>query len=262
MHKMKEKLSIVKIGGNVIEDEKALDIFLTAFSKLEGLKILVHGGGKLATQLATRLGIKSNLVDGRRITDKATVDIITMVYAGLANKKIVAQLQSKKVNAIGLSGADGNSIQAHKRPVKDIDYGFVGDIDGVNSELLKKFLSINLTPVFCAISHDGKGQLLNTNADTITSEIAIAMASGFDTTLYYCFEKKGVLLDINNSESVVKYINTAKYKELLSQGIIADGMLPKLHNCFHALENDVEKVCLGDDSMLDKNAELFTTLTL
>tara|TARA_R110002153_G_scaffold45141_4_gene127368 strand:- start:6373 stop:7161 length:789 start_codon:yes stop_codon:yes gene_type:complete len=262
MHKMKEKLSIVKIGGNVIEDEKALDIFLTAFSKLEGLKILVHGGGKLATQLATRLGIKSNLVDGRRITDKATVDIITMVYAGLANKKIVAQLQSKKVNAIGLSGADGNSIQAHKRPVKDIDYGFVGDIDGVNSELLKNFLSINLTPVFCAISHDGKGQLLNTNADTITSEIAIAMASDFDTTLYYCFEKKGVLLDINNSESVVKYINTAKYKELLSQGIIADGMLPKLHNCFHALENDVEKVCLGDDSMLDKNAELFTTLTL
>jgi acetylglutamate kinase len=262
MHKMKEKLSIVKIGGNVIEDEKALDIFLTAFSKLEGLKILVHGGGKLATQLATRLGIKSNLVDGRRITDKATVDIITMVYAGLANKKIVAQLQSKKVNAIGLSGADGNSIQAHKRPVKDIDYGFVGDIDGVNSELLKNFLSINLTPVFCAISHDGKGQLLNTNADTITSEIAIAMASGFDTTLYYCFEKKGVLLDINNSESVVKHINTAKYKELLSQGIIADGMLPKLHNCFHALENDVEKVCLGDDSMLDKNAELFTTLTL
>ena len=262
MHKMKEKLSIVKIGGNVIEDEKALDIFLTAFSKLEGLKILVHGGGKLATQLATRLGIKSNLVDGRRITDKATVDIITMVYAGLANKKIVAQLQSKKVNAIGLSGADGNSIQAHKRPVKDIDYGFVGDIDGVNSELLKNFLSINLTPVFCAISHDGKGQLLNTNADTITSEIAIAMASDFDTTLYYCFEKKGVLLDINNSESVVKHINTAKYKELLSQGIIADGMLPKLHNCFHALENDVEKVCLGDDSMLDKNAELFTTLTL
>jgi acetylglutamate kinase len=262
MHKMKEKLSIVKIGGNVIEDEKALDIFLTAFSKLEGLKILVHGGGKLATQLATRLGIKSNLVDGRRITDKATVDIITMVYAGLANKKIVAQLQSKKVNAIGLSGADGNSIQAHKRPVKDIDYGFVGDIDGVNSELLKNFLSINLTPIFCAISHDGKGQLLNTNADTITSEIAIAMASDFDTTLYYCFEKKGVLLDINNSESVVKHINTAKYKELLSQGIIADGMLPKLHNCFHALENDVEKVCLGDDSMLDKNAELFTTLTL
>jgi acetylglutamate kinase len=262
MHKMKEKLSIVKIGGNVIEDENALDIFLTAFSKLVGLKILVHGGGKLATQLATKLGVESKMIDGRRITDKDTVDIITMVYAGLANKKIVVQLQSKKVNAIGLSGADGNSIQAHKRPVKDINYGFVGDIDGVNSDLLKKLLSINLTPIFCAISHDGKGQLLNTNADTIASEIAIAMASDFNTTLYYCFEKKGVLLDINNSESVVKFINTAKYKELLSQEIIADGMLPKLHNCFHALENDVEKVCLGDDSMLDKNSEMFTTLTL
>lgn len=262
MHKMKEKLSIVKIGGNVIEDEKALDLFLTAFSKLEGLKILVHGGGKLATKLATQLGIKSKLVDGRRITDKDTVDIITMVYAGLANKKIIAQLQSKKVNAIGLSGADGNSIQAHKRPVKDVDYGFVGEIDGVNSELLKNFLSIDLIPIFCAISHDGKGQLLNTNADTIASEIAIAMASDFDTTLYYCFEKKGVLLDINDSESVVNFINTDQYKELLSQGIIADGMLPKLHNCFHALENNVKKVCLGDDSMLDENAELFTTLTL
>ncbi len=262
MHKMKEKLSIVKIGGNVIEDENALDIFLTAFSKLEGLKILVHGGGKLATQLATRLGIKSNLVDGRRITDKDTVDIITMVYAGLANKKIVAQLQSKNVNAIGLSGADGNSIQAHKRPVKDIDYGFVGDIDGVNSELLTSLLSINLTPIFCAISHDGDGQLLNTNADTIASEISIGMAQYFETTLYYCFEKNGVLLDINDSKSVVKYINTAKYKELLSQGIIADGMLPKLHNCFHALQNNVEKVCLGDVSMLDKKTELFTTLKI
>ena len=262
MHKMKEKLSIVKIGGNVIEDENALDIFLTAFSKLVGLKILVHGGGKLATQFAAKLGVESKMIDGRRITDTETIDIITMVYGGLANKKIVAQLQSKKINAIGLSGADGNSIQAHKRPVKDIDYGFVGDIDGVNSDLLKNILSINLTPVFCALSHDGSGQLLNTNADTIASEIAIGMASIFDTTLYYCFEKKGVLLDITDDYSVVKNINTAKYKELLSQGIIADGMLPKLHNCFHALENDVQKVCLGDDSMLDKNSKMFTTLTL
>jgi acetylglutamate kinase len=259
---MKEKLSIVKIGGNVIEDENALDIFLTAFSKLDGLKILVHGGGKLATQLATKLGIESKMIEGRRVTDAETVDIITMVYGGLANKKIVAQLQSKNINAIGLSGPDGNSIQAHKRPVKEIDYGFVGDIDGVNSELLKNLLSINLTPIFCAISHDGKGQLLNTNADTIASEIAIAMASDFDTTLYYCFEKKGVLLDINDGKSVVKNINIAKYNKLLSQGIIAEGMLPKLHNCFHALKNDVGKVCLGDDSMLDENADLFTTLTL
>tara|TARA_R110000737_G_scaffold176862_1_gene201773 strand:- start:259 stop:1047 length:789 start_codon:yes stop_codon:yes gene_type:complete len=262
MLNMKEKLSIVKIGGNVIEDEKALDNFLSAFSRLEGLKILVHGGGKLATQLATKLGIESKMIDGRRITDAETVDIITMVYGGLANKKIVAQLQSKNINAIGLSGADGNSIQAHKRPVKQIDYGFVGDIDGVNSELLKNLLSINLTPIFCALSHDGAGQLLNTNADTIASEIAIGMASVFETTLYYCFEKKGVLLDITDENSVVKNIDTSKYKELLSKGVIADGMLPKLHNCFHALDNNVEKVCLGDVSMLDKNTKLFTTLKL
>ena len=259
---MKDKLSVVKIGGNVIEDEKALDIFLTAFAKLEGLKILVHGGGKLATQLATKLGIESNMINGRRMTDKDTLDIITMVYGGLVNKKIVAQLQAKNINAIGLSGADGNSIHAHKRPVKDIDYGFVGDIDGINSELLTSLLSINLTPIFCAISHDGDGQLLNTNADTIASEIAIGMASIYETTLYYCFEKKGVLLDITDDNSVVKKINTAKYNELLADGIIADGMLPKLHNCFHALQNDVEKVCLGDVTMLDKNTELFTTLTL
>ncbi|WP_324025180.1 acetylglutamate kinase [Maribacter sp. BPC-D8] len=259
---MKNKLSVVKIGGNVIEDEKALAIFLTAFAKLEGLKILVHGGGKLATQLATKLGVESKMIDGRRITDTETVDIITMVYGGLANKKIVAQLQAKNINAIGLSGADGDSIQAHKRPIKEIDYGFVGDIDGVNSEFISNLLSINLTPIFCALSHDGAGQLLNTNADTIASEIAIGMASTYETTLYYCFEKKGVLLDIADDNSVVKNINTTTYKELLSAGVIADGMLPKLHNCFHALNNTVKKVCLGDVTMLDKNTELFTTLTL
>ncbi|WP_282051355.1 acetylglutamate kinase [Maribacter aquivivus] len=259
---MKNKLSVVKVGGNVIEDEKALAVFLTAFAKLDGLKILVHGGGKLATQLATKLGVESKMIDGRRITDAETVDIITMVYGGLANKKIVAQLQAKNINAIGLSGADGDSIQAHKRPVKEIDYGFVGDIDSVNSELISNLLSINLTPIFCALSHDGAGQLLNTNADTIASEIAIGMASTYETTLYYCFEKKGVLMDINDDNSVVKNINTTTYKELLSAGIIADGMLPKLHNCFHALNHTVKKVCLGDVTMLDKNTELFTTLTL
>ena len=259
---MKNKLSVVKIGGNVIEDEKALAVFLTAFAKLDGLKILVHGGGKLATQLATKLGVESKMIDGRRITDAETVDIITMVYGGLANKKIVAQLQAKNINAIGLSGADGDSIQAHKRPVKEIDYGFVGDIDGVNSELISNLLSINLTPIFCALSHDGAGQLLNTNADTIASEIAIGMASTYETTLYYCFEKKGVLMDIKDDSSVVKNINTTTYKELLSAGVIADGMLPKLHNCFHALNHTVKKVCLGDVTMLDKNTELFTTLTL
>ena len=164
MHNMKQKLSVVKIGGNVIEDEKALETFLSTFSKLDGLKILVHGGGKLATQLAAKLGVASKMVDGRRITDAETVDIISMVYGGLANKKIVAKLQAKGINALGLSGADGNTLQAHKRPVKEIDFGFVGDIDGVNSGLLAHFLTLQLTPIFCAISHDGKGQLLNTNA--------------------------------------------------------------------------------------------------
>ncbi|MDO1512448.1 acetylglutamate kinase [Maribacter confluentis] len=259
---MKEVVSIVKIGGNVIEDDHALDQFLNSFSKLKGPKVLIHGGGKLATKLSTRLGIPSNMVDGRRITDKETVDVITMVYAGLANKKIVAQLQSKGTNALGMSGADGNSIQAHKRPVKEIDYGFVGDIDEINSKMIANLLGTGITPVFCAISHDGKGQLLNTNADTIAAEISIAMASYYEVILYYCFEKKGVLMHIEDENSVIEHINRTTYKELLDKGIIADGMLPKLHNCFHALEHNVAKVCLGDVGMLQKNAELFTTITL
>lgn len=255
-------LSIVKIGGNVIENTAELDQFLVLFSKLEGPKILVHGGGKLATELASKLGVESKLVNGRRITDAESIDIITMVYGGLANKTIVAKLQANDCNAIGLSGADGNAIQAHKRPVKEIDYGFVGDIDGVNATLIDSLLKANLTPVFCALSHDGKGQILNTNADTIASEIAIGMSELFETTLYYCFEKKGVLLSINDENSVVKHINSEKYKELLDQKIIADGMLPKLENCFHALNNKVHKVCLGDLDMLKKEVTLFTTITL
>ncbi|QWX83188.1 acetylglutamate kinase [Cellulophaga sp. HaHaR_3_176] len=259
---MKPKLSVVKIGGNVIENDKELSKFLTLFSKLEEPKILVHGGGKLATQLAYKLGIESKLVNGRRITDDKSIDIITMVYGGLANKTIVAKLQANKCNAIGLSGADGDAIQAHKRPVKQIDYGFVGDIDGINTSLIDSLIKVNLTPVFCALSHDGKGQMLNTNADTIASEIAIGMGDLYETTLYYCFEKKGVLLDIKDEHSVVKHINSEKYKELLDQKIIADGMLPKLENCYHALHNNVNKVCLGDIEMIKNNTTLFTTITL
>ncbi len=259
---MKQKLSIVKIGGNVIEDEKAMDIFLTAFSKFEGLKILVHGGGKLASVLASKLGIASKIIDGRRITDSDTLEIITMVYGGLANKKIVSILQAKGTNALGLSGADGNTIQAHKRPIKDIDYGFVGDIEGVNSGLLAHFLTLGLTPIFCALSHDGKGQLLNTNADTIASEIAIGMSDLYETTLYYCFEKKGLLLNIADENSVLKHLDSKKYRELLADGTISDGMLPKLQNCFHALESQVKKVCLGDVGLLEKNASQYTTITL
>ncbi len=259
---MKQKLSIVKIGGNVIEAEDQLAKFLSSFSKMEGLKILVHGGGKLATQLAEKLGIQSQLVGGRRITDEESLKVITMVYGGLTNKNIVAQLQANNCNAIGLSGADGNTIQAHKRPVKTIDYGYAGDVDGINATTINALLTSGLVPVFCAITHNGKGQLLNTNADTIASEMAIGMSGLYETTLYYCFEKKGVLMDVAEENSVVKHINSQSYQELLDQKIIADGMLPKLENCFHALNKNVHKVCIGDISMLQPTTALYTTITL
>ena len=259
---MKQKLSIIKIGGNVIEDENQLAKFLSSFSKMEGLKILVHGGGKLATQLAEKLGIQSQLVGGRRITDEESLKVITMVYGGLTNKNIVAQLQANNCNAIGLSGADGNTIQAHKRPVKTIDYGYAGDVDGINATTINALLTSGLVPVFCAITHNGKGQLLNTNADTIASEIAIGMSGLYETTLYYCFEKKGVLMDVAEENSVVKHINSQSYRKLLDQNIIADGMLPKLENCFHALNKKVHKVCIGDISMLQPTTALYTTITL
>lgn len=259
---MKQKLSIIKIGGNVIENKEELSKFLKAFSEWEDPKILVHGGGKLATQLGKKLGIESKLIGGRRITDAQSLELITMVYGGLVNKNIVAELQSHNCNAIGLSGADGNTIQAHKRPVKNIDYGFAGDVDGVDATTITRLLEAGLTPVFCAMTHDGKGQLLNTNADTIASELAIGMSENYETTLYYCFEKKGVLMDVTDEESVVKHIDSASYQNLLEQKIIADGMLPKMENCFHALRKNVHQVRIGDIGMLDPKATLFTTLTL
>ncbi|WP_276169137.1 acetylglutamate kinase [Zobellia alginiliquefaciens] len=256
------KLSIIKIGGNVIENKEELSKFLKAFSELEDPKILVHGGGKLATQLGTRLGIESKLIGGRRITDEQSLELITMVYGGLVNKNIVAELQSNNCNAIGLSGADGNTIQAHKRPVKEIDYGFAGDVDGVDSSTISKLLEAGLTPVFCAMTHDGNGQLLNTNADTIASELAIGMSENYETTLYYCFEKKGVLMDVHDEDSVVKHIDSESYKDLLEQKVIADGMLPKMENCFHALKQNVHQVRIGNIGMLDPKSTLFTTLNL
>lgn len=259
---MKEKLSVVKIGGNIIEDKAALEDFIGLFSEHQGPKILVHGGGKLATEMGQRLGVPSQLVGGRRITDADSLEVITMVYAGLLNKNIVAQLQAKHCNAIGLSGADANTIQAHKRPVKEIDFGFVGDVDHANATTIDALLQASLVPVFCAMTHDGHGQLLNTNADTIASEIAIALSGAYRTTLYYCFEKKGVLMDREDESSVVVQINKDTYQDLLDKKIIADGMLPKLENCFHALRQDVGKVCIGDISMLNPSATLFTTITL
>jgi acetylglutamate kinase len=257
---MKQKLSIIKIGGNVIENKTELTKFLSLFAKLEGYKILVHGGGKLASQLSQKLGIESKMIDGRRITDSQTLEIITMVYAGSTNKNIVAELQANNCNAIGLSGADANMITAHKRPVKEIDYGFVGDVDGVNNKILSKFLNMDLTPVFCALTHDGQGQLLNTNADTIAAEVAISMSKFYHTTLYYCFEKKGVLQDITDEDSVIEQIDNRTYTNFLAEKVIADGMIPKIDNCFYALERGVEKVCIGNETMLGKTKGKFTTI--
>lgn len=254
-------LSIVKIGGNVIENKEELSKFLKLFAKLEGHKILVHGGGKKASEILKKMGIQPKMVGGRRITDKESLEVITMVYGGLVNKNIVARLYAHGCNAIGLSGADGDAIRAHKRPVNKIDYGFAGDIDSVNAQTISSLLRAGLVPVFCALTHDGNGQLLNTNADTIASEVAIGLSENYETTLYYCFEKKGVLKDVNDENSVIKHINSKKYKQLLSDDIIADGMLPKMENCFHALNKNVNEVRIGDISMLDAKSDVFTTIS-
>lgn len=257
-----KSLSVIKIGGNIINDHKTLHHFLAELSQLKGPKILVHGGGKSATQLATQMQVPVQMIDGRRITDTATLDIITMVYAGKLNKHIVTQLQAEGTNALGLSGADGNAIVAEKRAVTLIDYGYVGDIIQVNATFIESLLAQEIIPVFCALTHDGKGQLLNTNADTIAAEIAMSLANTFQTTLYYCFEKKGVLSDIDNNNSVLEKIDTQTYAQLLQDGIISEGMLPKLNNCFHALQHHVHKVCIGHTDMLFTSNSTYTTIQL
>lgn len=243
----KKKLHIIKIGGNVIDNSENLYHFLKDFTAVDGYKILVHGGGKVATHLSETLGIEAKLVDGRRITDIETLRVVTMVYGGLINKNIVAQLQRFGTNAIGLTGADGNFIRTKKRPVKTIDYGFVGDMDNnsINPESLEKLMDAGFTPVFCAITHDGEGQLLNTNADTIASALAVALSKLYETTLVYCFEKKGVLQDINDEESLIREIDPERYEKLKEQQIIHSGMLPKLDNAFTAINCGVKAVIIG-----------------
>ena len=250
-----DKLQIVKIGGNVIENREALKDFLTDFTKIKEAKILVHGGGKEATQMAEKLGVPVQLIEGRRITDSANLEIISMLYAGKLNKTIVAQLQAFGCNALGLSGTDGNSISAHKRAPDPIDFGFVGDVTQVNDALFKTLLTQNITPVCCAITHDNKGQLLNTNADTIASEIAIAMSTHFDVTLSYCFEKKGVLQQVEDEDSVIPTINTSLYETLKSENTIHSGMLPKIHNCFEALKKGVAQVRIGNPKMITEKVK-------
>jgi|TARA_B110000285_G_scaffold235539_1_gene317920 acetylglutamate kinase len=245
-----DKVQIVKIGGNIIENRKDLHVFLSDFSKIKGPKILVHGGGKEVTQMATKINVPVKIIDGRRVTNLENLEIITMLYAGKINKTIVAQLQALNCNSLGLTGADGNSIVAEKRSPNPIDYGFVGDVVSVNASFFTNLLHQGITPVNCAITHNKKGQLLNTNADTIAAKIAASLASNFEVTLSYCFEKKGVLEDIKNEKSVLPSINKVLYVSLKNTGVIHSGMLPKLHNCFEALQKGVQQVRIGNQKMI------------
>jgi acetylglutamate kinase len=238
------KLTIVKVGGKIVENDSSLHALLTNFAEIEGYKILVHGGGVLATKIAEQLGVESRMVEGRRITDVDTLRIVTMVYAGLVNKNIVASLQALNINAIGLTGADLNIIRSRKRPVKTIDYGFAGDVEEIHTETLKLLLNNEFVPVLSPITHDRQGNLLNTNADTIANETAKALAKHYDTTLIYCFEKSGVLLDENDENSVIHEINISLFDEYKTKGVIRGGMIPKLENALQAVEKGVKQVII------------------
>lgn len=240
-----DKLYIIKIGGNIIDNEACLQKFLIDFSNIPEKKILVHGGGKLATRMAEQLGIQQQLVDGRRITDAATLRIVTMVYAGYINKNIVAQLQAHNCNAMGLCGADGDAILAHKRRHPVIDYGFVGDVDAINTELINTLLKSNISLVFAPITHDQQGLLLNTNADTIAQELARSLCTYYEVSLIYSFEKSGVLLDAEDDNTVIPVLNAAYYRELKARQKIFAGMLPKLDNAFNAVQSGVNQVIIG-----------------
>ncbi|MBK22292.1 MAG: acetylglutamate kinase [Flavobacteriales bacterium] len=247
-------IKVIKVGGGIIEQDDNLNTFLNSFSKIKGPKVLVHGGGRLATKVAEDIGYKTTMVEGRRVTDKKMLEIVTMVYGGLANKRIVAILQSKGTNAMGLSGADGSLITAHKRPVEKIDYGWVGDIDGVNTNLLIKLIHSNIVPVIAPLSHDGNGNILNTNADTIASEISKALAKKEETHLILGFELDGVLKDFNDKSSVIEKINPQSFEELKSEGIISEGMIPKLSNAFNAIDAGVTSVRICNALKIGDNA--------
>ncbi len=248
----KEKMYIIKVGGNVIDDVDKLNSFLKSFSEIPGKKILVHGGGKIATSIGNKLGIVSKYIDGRRITDDETIDLVTMVYGGLVNKKIVAKLQSLHCNAIGITGADANLIPAKKRGVAEIDYGWAGDIesDKINRGSWKMFLENDLTPVGASLTHDGNGHMLNTNADTIASVIAVSLSEYFEVSLIFCFEKNGVLLDINDENSVIEKMNDVKYESLKKSNKLFAGILPKIDNSFDAVKKGVKEVVIGNSSQL------------
>ncbi len=248
---MKAKLTVIKVGGKIVEEETSLQKLLNDFAAIEGPKVLVHGGGRSATKIAARLGIESKMVNGRRITDADMLKVVTMVYGGLVNKNIVAGLQARGINAIGLTGADMNMILSNKRPIKDIDYGFVGDVKQVNGERLAALIQSGIIPVMAPLTHDGKGNILNTNADTIAGETAKGLAPYFDVTLIYCFEKKGVLRNEADDNSVIADINRQQFAELVEQGVIQGGMIPKLENAFQAIEAGVKEVIITAADAID-----------
>ena len=249
---MKEKLTIVKVGGAVVEDEQQLTRLLRDFSAIEGRKILVHGGGRKATKMAERLGIETKMVEGRRITDADMLEVVTMVYGGLVNKNLVARLQANGVNALGLTGADANAIRSHKRPLKNgVDYGFVGDVDQADGEMLGRLIEAGITPVMAPLTHDGEGHILNTNADTIASETAKALANLYDVTLIFSFEKKGVLRNPDDDDSVIATINHADFARYKADGTISGGMLPKIENALNAVDAGVSKVIITLATAID-----------
>ena len=259
------KLTLVKVGGAIVENADSLSSLLDKFASIEGHKVLVHGGGRSATRIAERLGLPQQMVAGRRVTDADTLRVVTMVYAGLVNKNIVAQLQARGINALGLTGADMNVISSYRRPPKQVrmddgstqtvDYGFVGDIDQVNADLLSDLIAKGVVPVMCPIGHDTQGSLLNTNADTIAAEVAKALARIFEVTLVYCFEKRGVLRDADDDDSVISCITQAEFPVLVEQGIVSGGMLPKLENAFDAIRAGVQEVVITRADALDHPSE-------
>ena len=249
-------IKVVKIGGNVIDNEAALERFVADFAAIEGPKILVHGGGKLATRLAEKLEIPTTMIDGRRVTDRDTLDVVTMVYAGLVNKNVVALLQAAGCNAIGLSGADANVVKATRRAATPIDFGFVGDIavEGVDADFILSLTERGVVPVFCSIMHDGNGTLLNCNADSVASAVAVAVAQKADTELIFCFEKAGVMADVDDPNSVIAQIRPQSYKELLADGVVNKGMIPKIDGAFRALECGVKVVTIKHSAQLNEDS--------
>ena len=248
-----EKLTLIKVGGKIVEEPDTLQQLLRDFSSIEGHKVLVHGGGRSATKIASQLGIESQMVNGRRITDAEMLKVVTMVYGGLVNKNIVAGLQALQVNALGLTGADMNIMRSDKRPVKDVDYGFVGDVKEVNADVLASLIQQGIVPVLAPLTHDKQGHMLNTNADTIAGEAAKALAKYFDVTLMFCFEKKGVLLNENDDESVIPETDRASFQKYVAEGIIQGGMIPKLENAFQAIDAGVKEVIITQASEIHKH---------